>query len=177
MLLVAFLTEFSRRLVLDRTVRPDRVVFPPEPARLGSSVRHALELHSLQELVSQPTVKRLDVTVLPRASRLHGNRFGTDLLPPVRQGLADELRPVVAANPRRRPAAADHPSHDPSHVGPGHRPGRMEHQALPSVFVHHRQPLERTSSGGSVMNEIACPNIVLESRRLLGATVAPDAEL
>src|SRR6185312_4492887 len=91
--------------------------------------------------------------------------------------LANELRAVVAPDPGRRAAPADHPGHDPSHVGPGHRPGRPEHQALPSVFVHQRQPLERTSPGGPIMNEIACPNIVLESGRFLDAAVAPDARL
>ena len=61
-----------------------------------------------------------------------------------RQRLADELRAVVAADPRRRPATADHPGHDPPHVGPRQRTRRVQHQALPSVFVHQRQPLERT---------------------------------
>jgi uncharacterized protein (TIGR03067 family) len=66
-------------------VRSDRVVFPSEPGCLGSSVRYALEFHTLQELVSKTfegdeiltldrkfdnyTV-RLDETVMPHAIEL-----------------------------------------------------------------------------------------------------------
>ncbi len=122
-------------------------------------------------------MERIDVAVLPRASRLDGNEFGTNLLPRIRQSLAEELRAVVAPDSGRRTAATNYSGHDASHVGTGHRLGRMEQQSLPRGFVHQRQPLERRSSGGPIMNEIACPDIVLQPGLPPGAIAAPDAEL
>src|SRR5262249_58663807 len=90
---------------------------------------------------------------------------------PTRQRLADEFRPVVAPDATRRPAPSDHPGHDPPDLGPRHRRGRMQDQALPSRFVHQRQPLERAAIGRPVVDEVAGPDIVLEPGRSLGATV------
>src|SRR5271157_1578349 len=54
--LVTGRAELFRRRVLQRAMRPDGVVFPAVPCRLFPSVRHALEFHPLQELVTQSTV-------------------------------------------------------------------------------------------------------------------------
>src|SRR5262245_12922835 len=51
----------------------------------------------------------------------------------------------------------------------------MQNQALPSIFVHQRQPLERAATGRAVVNEVARPNIVLEPSGLLDATVRAGA--
>jgi len=54
---VTLLAELSWRRLPDRAVWPDRVGFPSEPGPLRLSIRHPLELHSIQELVPQPTVQ------------------------------------------------------------------------------------------------------------------------
>ena len=48
---------------------------------------------------------------------------------------------------------------------------RVQHQALPSIFVHQRQPLERTTVRRPVVDEVAGPDVVLEPGRLLDATI------
>ena len=50
----------------------------------------------------------------------------------------------------------------------------MQYQALPSIFVRHRQPLEGTTIGCPIVDEVAGPDIVLEPGRLLRATVGAD---
>src|SRR4029077_6232380 len=78
---------------------------------------------------------------------------------------------VVAPDATRRPATPDHPGRDPPDIGPRHRRGRMQGQALASIFVHQRQPLERATIRRPVVDEVAGPHVVLESGRSLDATV------
>ncbi len=68
-LLITGRAELFRRRIAQRAVRPDRVIFPPVPERLRSSIRNILEFYPLQEFVTQPTVKRFDIAILPGASR------------------------------------------------------------------------------------------------------------
>src|SRR5580704_6330533 len=53
----------------------------------------------------------------------------------------------------------------------------MKHQALPSIFVHQRQPLEWTTVCRSVVDEVTCPHVVLEPGRLPHATVPAGPRL
>src|SRR5271157_4832862 len=93
--LVTGRAELFRRRVLQRAMRPDGVVFPPVPCRLFPSVRHALEFHPLQELVTQSTVKRFYISILPGASRGYRDRLRPHTRQPVHQRLANELRSIV----------------------------------------------------------------------------------
>src|SRR6266851_4017959 len=163
--------EFHRRLVAQRTVRPDSVVLAPPPSCFAAGIGHRFEFLAIQELVTQSAMKRLDEAILPRTRRRHRDCFRSRLWKPTGQDLTDELRAVVAADPRRRSAATYHARQHPAHVRPGHRRADVERQALPSIFVHQREPLERTSVGGAIDDEIARPHVVLETRRLVHATV------
>lgn len=122
-------------------------------------------------------MKRFDESVLPRTPRRHRDRLRPDARQPVGQSLADELRAVVAADHVRGAAAAHHPSQNPPDVGPS-KPGvRVQDQTLPGVFVHQAQPLERTSLRRPIVNEIACPYVVLEPSRPRLAAMASHAGL
>ena len=68
---IAFSAEFHRRLVAQRTVRPDSVVLAPPPSCFAAGIRHRLEFLAIQEFVTQATVKRLDEAILPRTCRRH----------------------------------------------------------------------------------------------------------
>src|SRR5208337_2984892 len=116
--LVTGRAELFRRRVLQRAMRPDGVVFPPVPCRLFPSVRHALEFHPLQELVTQSTVKRFYISILPGASRGYRDRLRPHTRQPVHQRLANELRSIVTPDAGRRPATTNHPGHDPPNIGP-----------------------------------------------------------
>ena len=170
----ASITCFAKHLgclIAQTTVRPNAVVFSPPPCGFGPSVAHRLERLALRELVSQPTVERFDEGVLPGTGRRHRDRASTHVRQPLRQRRADELRSVVAANPRRCATSADDPGQHPSHIRSGRRRADRERQALPSIFVQQRQPLECSSVDRPIRDKIVRPNIVLEPRRLVGATV------
>src|SRR5512135_1123683 len=53
----------------------------------------------------------------------------------------------------------------------------MQHQALPGIFVHQGQPLERTTLGRPVVNEVTGPHVVLEPGWLRDATIDADPRL
>ena len=58
-----------------------------------------------------------------------------------------------------------------AHIGPRDRTVGMQHQALSCIFVHQRQPLERTAAGGPIVNEVTGPDVVLEPGWLLDAAI------
>src|SRR5271165_342475 len=60
---------------------------------------------------------------------------------------------------------------------PRYRLVGMQHQVLSSIFVHQGQPLEGTTAGCPVVNEVTGPNVVLEPGRLLDATLGADPRL
>src|SRR5207237_6068529 len=167
----AVVAEFLRRLVVQRTRRPHRIVFTSKQLFFLLVVRYALELFPLQELIAASTMKRLRLTVLPGASGRHLDRLGSLLRQPLLQRLADELRTIVAPDSLGRPSPPYHPCQDPSHVCPTYHPIDVQRQALPRVFVHQRQPLERTSVHRPIGDEVVRPPVVLDPRRLLDAAV------
>src|ERR1700693_3996130 len=101
-------TEFHRRLVAQRTVRPNSVVLAPPPSCFAPRIGHRFEFLAVQKLVTQSAMKRLDEAILPRTRRRHGDRCRSHLWKPTGQDLANELRTVVATDPRRRAAATHH---------------------------------------------------------------------
>ncbi len=46
------------------------MIFPPVPERLGSGIRDIREFYPLQELVTQPTLERFDIAILPARTAL-----------------------------------------------------------------------------------------------------------
>src|SRR5439155_10821770 len=82
---VATATELLRRLIVEAAMRSNRVVLPSPPVRLALRIRHRYELVAIQKLIPQPTMKRFDVTVLPRTRRRHLDRLGALLWQPTGQ--------------------------------------------------------------------------------------------
>ena len=153
-------------------MRPDRVIFSPVPSRLRLGIRYVFEFNSLQKLVAQATVKRFDVSILPRASRGHLDWLCPHARKPVRQRFANELRPVIASDTRRSTTPTSDSCHNPPDFGSSDRRRGVQHQALTSIFVHQRQPLERATIGRPIVDEVAGPNIVFEPGRLIDAAIA-----
>ncbi len=174
---IALVAEHLGGLILQAAVRANAIVFAPPPGRLVPSVGHRLEFVALQKLVPQPTVERFDETVFPRAGGRHGNGLSPDPRQPLRQCRADELCAVVAANPPRCSTPTNHSGQHSPHVCSRQRRADVQRQALPSIFVHERQPLERSSFPGPIGDKIVGPDIVLEPSRLLCATVGAGARL
>src|SRR6516162_1084687 len=119
----------------------------------------------------------LDIPVLPRAPWSHRNWGGALSRQPASESLANEFRAVVASDACRRPATTNHSGKDPTHIRSRYRLGCVQHQALSSRFVHQRQPLERTTAGGPIMDEVAGPDVILELGRLLDTAITAASRL
>ena len=85
--------------------------------------------------------------------------------------LTNELRSVIASDTRRSSTPTGDSGHNPPNFGSGDRRRCVQHQALTSIFVHQRQPLERAAIGRPIVDEVAGPNIVLELGRLIDAAI------
>src|ERR1700733_11915287 len=72
---VTLVAEFLGRLVCQSAVWTDGVELAPEARGLCLRVRRRLECHTLQELVPEPAVERLDQAVLPRTARCDLDRL------------------------------------------------------------------------------------------------------
>ena len=72
------------------------LIAPPFDEHLG--LLQSIEDLSIQELVSQSTVERFNVSVFPRTARLNEESFHADLFEPLPNGFSCELRSVVGAN-------------------------------------------------------------------------------
>ena len=90
----------GRRAVAQSTVWSfGVVVFPPFfDQDLGFT--QAVEDFTIQELVAEPGVEALAVSVLPRGSWFDVSRLGTNRFDPVLDSLRNELRAVVRPNER-----------------------------------------------------------------------------
>ena len=174
---VAGCAELFGRRVAKGAVGPDRVIFSPVPRRLRSGIRYILEFNSLQKLVAQATVKGFDVSILPRASLGHGERLYPHVRQPVHQCLTDELRTVIASDTRRCSAPTGDSCHNSPDIGSDDRRRCVQHEALTSIFVHQRQPLERAAIGRPIVDKVAGPNIVLELGRLIDAAIGAGPRL
>src|SRR5579859_5558982 len=130
------------RLVVQRTMRPHRVVLALEPPPFLLGIPLILELLALKELVAEATVERLADSVFPRAARCHLDRLGPLPRQPAGQRLADELAAVVVLDANRRPPRADHSGQHRADVPASHRRSDVQGQALLGVLVHQCQPAQ-----------------------------------
>ena len=152
-------------------MRPDRVIFSPVPRRLRSGIRHILEFHSLQKLVAQATVKRFDVSILPRASRGYGKRLAPTAgsqFTNASQMNSEPLSLLIRVGAPRRPITratirrTSAPAIDVAACSTKHS------RVYSSTSVSH---LSGRPLGCPIVDEVASPDIVLEPGRLIDAAI------
>src|SRR5450631_450819 len=102
-------------------------------------------------------MEALDVGVLPRTARPDVERFDLPLFEPILDGISDKLRSVIAAQMLRRSVTRDGCfKHGDGIHGPD-RPGRMQRQALPRMFIEQCQNAEAAAVVGLILNKIPAP--------------------
>src|SRR5262245_26303673 len=140
------------------------VVVPPPLLRQHLRLQHAVELLGVEQFVSHLAVERLRVAVLPRRPRVDVQRLQAGARHPHPDRLGDELRPVVAADVRRRPTPLHHPRQHCDHRLGRHAPLHLQRQALARVLVHQREPLQGPAIARPVVQEVPRPDVVLVLR-------------
>ena len=73
----------------------DGIVMPTPALDDDLSLAERIEYLTVQQLVSEPGIEALDVTILPRTSRRDVRRLRADRRDPHLHGLGYELRPVA----------------------------------------------------------------------------------
>ena len=119
-----------------RAVRPKRVVLFSPPFDQGLRFPQRVEDLSLEQLVSQLSVERLDVTVLPGASRLDEESFDVQSLEPIANGFSCEFRSVVGADVLRSPSPGEQFGESMKHVAASKTTSDIDREALSSEFVN-----------------------------------------
>jgi len=84
-----------RRLVAERGVRPHGIVVPPPLLDHDLGLGQRVEDLAVEQFVSEFTVERFHVAVLPRAAGFDLGGLGPDRGDPFAQRRSDELRPII----------------------------------------------------------------------------------
>ena len=154
---------------LEGRVRPERVVLPAPTIGQDLRLRSCGNQLGVEELIPEPAIERFRESVLPGGSRGDVGRAGGGAgLTPVPEGLGDELRPVVAADVRRRWVEAGELFQHGHHVLGLTAPAHPDGEAEAAVHVDHVQELEPPAIGGGIELEVHRPHLM----RVLGL-VAP----
>ena len=124
---------------------------------------------SVQELVAQPCVEALDVTILPGRSRFDEGGPGADRGDPLPDRPGNELQPVVGTDVGRDAAQDEQVGQNIDDVSRRKLPSSPDRQALPGELVQDVEGSEGPAVVGPVMHEVIGPDMV----RPLGAQ--PDA--
>ena len=82
-------------------MRSELVVFPSPALNEHSGLGECVKDLSVEQLVSELSIKRFVVAVLPRTSGFNEQGLGSDALQPLANGRGGELRPVVRTDPLR----------------------------------------------------------------------------
>jgi len=123
--------------VAQREVRPDPVVRVAPHLDQDLRLEQGVEALSVQALVAQPAVERLDVAVLPGAARLGEQRLHVDPPQPAAPRPRRELRAVVRADVGRRSAPHAEVGEHVEHILRTQPPRDLDRQALARVLVDH----------------------------------------
>ncbi len=168
--------ERRRGHVPQARMRSPVVVLQPPLHAQHPGLRQRSEQLRIQQLIPQPPVEALGVAVLPRAARLDIQRLDPRRLQPKADPPGNKLRAVIAADVQRRPADKQQFPEHVDHLDALERPPRLQRQALPSVLIHHAQPLQRPPVLAPVVDEVPRPDLVLLRRGVTHDAVGAAAQ-
>ena len=140
------------------------IVHPPPLLDKDDSLWQRVEDLSVQELVSQLSVKAFVVSVFPRTSRRDVERLHTEPAEPATHELRCELRPIVRTKMLRRTVLGEEFGQDLEHVVGSDLTTDLDRQALPRVLVDHRQHLQGTTVERPRAHEVVGPDVILVQR-------------
>lgn len=137
------------------------------------------EEFQVQALVPQPSIKALPEGILPGTTGVDVAWLRSPLreTPLYRPG--DELRPVVRAQPLRRPMLGEYPLQDGDDPPCAERPADLDRQAFPREFVDQGQHAEGPAVRALVLQEVVRPDVAwilgADGHRVLDANPSASA--
>ena len=138
----------------------DLVVLPPPALDEDLGFQQGVEALAIEALVPQLAVEGFPRAVLPGAAGLDEEGRDPDPVQPVPHRGGGELRAVVGAQQRRRPALDAELGQPRQDVVAAQSAGDVETQALAGVLIHDGADPHRAPSGGAVEDEVVGPDVV-----------------
>ena len=137
-----------------------RVVVPSPLLNHDPGFIEAVEDLSVQELVAEPGIEALTVSVLPRRSWFDVGGLGTDSLDPLPDRIRDELRSVIRSDVGRDTPDDEQVGQGINHIRRVELPLHPDRQAFAAELIDYVQRSVGTPVFRSVMHEVVRPDMV-----------------
>ncbi len=148
------------RPVAERRMRPPRVVFHPPLFDHDLGLPQRVKNLSIQAFIPQLPVEALAVTVLPRTAWLDVQRSRPHISQPLPKFRSHELRTVVRPNVLWNSSPEHHIRQRLDHLVAPQSSSYTNRQALPRVFIDHRQHADRSAIMGHRTHEVVAPHVI-----------------
>jgi hypothetical protein len=148
------------RLVAQRRVRPPGVVLHSPLLDHDLCLSERVKNLPVQAFISQLPVEAFAVSVLPRTSGFDVQRSCPHFPQPLPQIFRNELRAIVRTNVFRGSPEQHHIRQRFNHLIAAQSSRHSNRQALPRVFVDHRQHADRSSIVRHGAYEIVAPHVI-----------------
>jgi hypothetical protein len=150
----------GRRPVAERRVWPPCVVFHSPLLDHDLRLLQRVKDFPIQALIPQLPVEALAVTVLPWTARFDVHHSGPHVRQPFPQFPGHELRAVVRPNVLWNSSLQHHIRQCLDDLVASQSPRHSNRQALPHVFVDHRQHADRSAIVGYRTHEVIAPDVI-----------------
>ena len=137
-----------------------RVVVPSPLLNDDPGFIEAVEDLSVQELIAEPGIEALAVSVLPRRPRFDVGGLGTDSLDPLPDRIRDELRSVIRSDVGRNTPDDEQVGQGINHIRRVELPLHPDRQAFAAELIDYVQRSVGTPVFRSVMHEVVRPDMV-----------------
>ena len=137
-----------------------RVVVPSPLLNDDPGFIEAVEDLSVQELIAEPGIEALTVSVLPRRPRFDVGGLGTDSLDPLPDRIRDELRSVIRSYVGRNTPDDEQVGQGINHIRRVELPLHPDRQAFAAELIDDVQRSVGSPVFCSVMHEVVRPDMV-----------------
>ena len=137
-----------------------RVVMPPPLLNDDPGFFQAVEDFSVQELIAEPGIEALAVSVLPGRPGFDVGGLGTDSLDPLPDRIRDKLWPVVRSDVGRNTADDEQVGQGINHIRRVELSLHPDRQAFATELIDDVQRSVGTPVFRSVMHEVVRPDMV-----------------
>jgi len=137
-----------------------RVVVPSPLLNDDPGFIEAVEDLSVQELIAEPGIEALTVSVLPRRPRFDVGGLGTDSLDPLPDRIRDELRSVIRSYVGRNTPDDEQVGQGINHLRRVELPLHPDRQAFAAELIDDVQRSVGSPVFCSVMHEVIRPDMV-----------------
>ena len=143
-----------------RCMWPYGIVVAPRALDDDLSLRQCVEDLSIEQFVTQTSIKALDVSVLPGAAGLDVGGLGTDSFDPLLHRLGHELRTIIGADVTRDATQDEQVGQHVDHVDSLELAVDTDRQAFVGELVEDIEHAEPAAVMGAILDEVIGPHMI-----------------